>query len=60
MTCGGCAARLERVLGNTEGVDSVVVSHEDGTAVVDGLVDRALLVDAIEGAGFGVEPDQAA
>jgi uncharacterized membrane protein YraQ (UPF0718 family)/copper chaperone CopZ len=56
MTCKGCAARLERVLGATEGVESAVVSYPDGTAVVDGLVDRALLVEAVEGAGFGVEP----
>ncbi len=55
MTCKGCAARLERVLGATVGVTSALVSYEDGTAIVDGLVDHAVLVEAVEGAGFAVQ-----
>ena len=52
MTCNGCANRLQRVLLATEGVDSAVVSFEDGTAVVTGLLDSSGIVDVVRGAGF--------
>ncbi len=58
MTCNGCAARLERVLGKQEGVEAATVSFDAGSAVIVGKVDLALLHDAIRGAGF--EPEDRA
>lgn len=34
MMCGHCEARVKKVLEALEGVESVVASHEAGTAVV--------------------------
>ena len=34
MMCGHCEARVKKVLEKLEAVDSAVVSHEKGTAVV--------------------------
>lgn len=52
MTCGGCAARLQRVLSSQEGVDSATVSFDTGSAIVVGKVDLPTLHAAIRGAGF--------
>ena len=34
MKCGGCASRAQRLLAETEGVESAEVSFEDKTAAV--------------------------
>ena len=54
MTCNGCAARLEKVLTGTEGVDSALVSFPDGTATVRGHATAEQLAGKIEEAGFTV------
>ena len=52
MTCGGCAARLQRVLAKQEGVDAATVSFDDGCAVVLGSAALDVLHHAIRDAGF--------
>jgi len=54
MTCNGCSSRLERVLLHTEGVDSAVISHESGSAMIGGTASLESVREAIEGAGFVV------
>jgi hypothetical protein len=52
MTCGGCAARLERSLGRADGVLSAVVTLESGKAVVRGKTSESRIRELIEHAGF--------
>jgi len=54
MTCGGCAARLERVLQRDGGVESASVSYEAGQAEVQGAVTIERITELVEGAGFDV------
>ncbi len=57
MTCASCAARLQRVLGRVEGVESADVNYATAQATISvqpGEVDREALVEAIERAGFDV------
>jgi Cu+-exporting ATPase len=59
MTCAACVRRIERALAATEGVRDAKVNLVTSRATV--LVDasratRATLVEAIEGAGYGVAP----
>ena len=64
MTCGACAAKIERALNGIGGVDATVnyatqrarVTHDSA------LVDRQALVAAVEGLGYrvGRKPDVAA
>jgi copper chaperone CopZ len=55
MTCGGCVNRLQRVLGEVDGVATAMVTLEPGEAVVVGTASRETLREAIETAGFGAE-----
>jgi copper chaperone len=58
MTCGGCVASVQKVLAATPGVQSVEVTLTPGQARVvvdDARVDRAMLVQAVVDAGFGVD-----
>ena len=52
MTCNGCASRLERVLGQVEGVTSAVVQLDAKSATIRGPVDPEALRLAIRQAGF--------
>lgn len=57
MTCGGCVNSVQRVLNGVPGVQSAEVTLQPGQArvVYDAArIDRAALVQAIVGAGFGV------
>ena len=58
MTCGNCAARLERTLAGDGKVQSVVVELTPGRAIVTGAVSPDRLRELIEAAGFtpGVDP----
>jgi mercuric reductase len=48
MTCGSCAMRVEKALGNVAGVESVTVSYPDATANV--MADKSVGVDALTAA----------
>lgn len=52
MTCGGCVRRLEGVLADVPGVDTVSVQLTPGEASVSGTASAAAVRAAIEGAGF--------
>ena len=54
MTCGGCVARLERTLRQTEGAEQVFVTLTPGQAEVHGPVTEATVRQVIIDAGFGV------
>ena len=55
LMCPKCEARTKKALEAVAGVESVVVSHTAGTAVVTGTaLDPAVLKAAVEGAGYHV------
>jgi len=56
MTCDGCAARLERVVGSRDGVDAATASFADGVIRVHGVISLADIHEAVEDAGFDVGP----
>jgi Cu+-exporting ATPase len=63
MTCGACAARIEKVLGRTEGVVSANVNFATHRATVEydpAKIGRDRLVERIVGAGYGVPEEPAA
>lgn len=54
MSCGGCAATVERVLRAVDGVAAVRVELDSGRVTVDGEgLTFAPLAAAVEKAGFG-------
>jgi cation-transporting ATPase V len=56
MTCGSCAARVQRALSRESGVTEALVNCATGRATVvldPGAVDVARLVAAVERAGYG-------
>jgi uncharacterized membrane protein YraQ (UPF0718 family)/copper chaperone CopZ len=55
MTCKGCAARLQRVVGAHDGVETATVSFDTGLLVLTGEIQPAALREVVEGAGFSVE-----
>ena len=55
MMCPKCEARTKKALEAVAGVETAVVSHTAGTAVVTGAaLDPAALKTAVEGAGYHV------
>jgi cation-transporting ATPase V len=58
MTCGSCAARIQRVLGRQPGVASAEVNFATGKARVapDGAVDVEDLQAAVERIGYRIQP----
>ena len=55
LMCPKCEARTKKALEAVAGVESAVVSHTAGTAVVTGTaLDPAVLKTAVEGAGYHV------
>ena len=58
MTCGSCAARVERILSRQEGVHDAQVNFATGRARVEvaGVVDVARLEQAVDRIGYGLSP----
>ena len=56
MMCGHCEARVKKCLEELPGVESAVVSHESGTAVVTMTqeIDNAVFKKAIEEQGYQI------
>ena len=52
MACPHCKATVEKALGKLDGAQSVSVDLANGTAVVEGNIDPAKAVEAVELAGF--------
>ena len=61
MTCGSCAARVQRVLERTDGVASADVNYATGRAriTLDARVDDAAIAAAVEKVGYRVADDGA-
>jgi cation-transporting ATPase V len=56
MTCGSCAARVQKALSSAPGVAQASVNYATGRATVeleDGEKDRQALVEAVERVGYG-------
>ena len=60
MTCGSCAARVQRILGRQEGVTDAEVNFATGRAVVhleeDVATNDHQLVAAVDRIGYGLRP----
>jgi P-type Cu+ transporter len=59
MTCASCSARIERVLSNLDGVQSMQVNlaTETGVAVFDpDIISKRKILETIKGLGFEAEP----
>ncbi len=59
MTCGSCAARVQRTLARQPGVSNALVNYATGRATVElaaGAVDADHLVAAVQGIGYGASP----
>ncbi len=54
MMCPHCEARVKKALEALDGVESAVVSHEAGTAVVTGSADFETMKAAVEAADYKV------
>jgi Cu2+-exporting ATPase len=54
MMCKHCEARVKKTLEALEGVESAVVSHETGTAVVTGTADFETMKAAVEAQDYKV------
>ncbi len=54
MMCPHCEARVKKALEALDGVESAVVSHEAGTAVVTGTADFAAMKAAVEAQDYKV------
>lgn len=57
MGCGGCAAKIERLLGRTDGVHTAAVSFPRGEAVVEydpAVTGRNRLALVLAEAGYAV------
>ena len=54
MMCKHCEARVKKTLEALEGVESAVVSHEAGTAVVSGTADFETMKAAVEAQDYKV------
>jgi cation-transporting ATPase V len=59
MTCGSCAARVQRALGQQPGVGEALVNYATGRATVElehGQLDTDRLVGAVRSAGYDATP----
>ncbi len=52
MNCGGCESTVESAVNDLEGVESVTADNETDSVVIEGDVETAAVVEAIEDAGF--------
>jgi copper chaperone len=56
-TCGGCVSSIEKAVGQVSGVVSVSFDLSNKLAKVEGSINEAEVIDAIELAGFDVVLD---
>lgn len=56
MRCAACVSSIDEALNKVPGVEQVSVNLPDRSADVSGAVDAALLVKAVESAGFNATP----
>jgi cation-transporting ATPase V/Cu+-exporting ATPase len=59
MTCGSCAARVQRTLSREDGVSAALVNYATGRATIElapGSLDADQLIAAVARAGYGMLP----
>jgi len=60
MSCAACQARVEKAVSNVPGVESCSVSLLTNSMGVEGTASAAAIIDAVEKAGYGASPKEAA
>lgn len=55
MTCGGCANTVTRILSRVPGVAEAKVDFATGRATIKGEAPPAVLISAVEAAGYGAK-----
>lgn len=55
VRCASCVGKIERSLSAVGGVKQININLADRTAFITSTVDTAVLIEAIENAGFGAE-----
>ena len=60
MTCAACQARVEKAVGKLPGVKEVSVSLLTNSMGVEGDASEADVIRAVEEAGYGARPKNAA
>ncbi len=55
MSCAACSARVEKAVSKVEGVTSCSVNLLTNSMNVEGEVSDAVIIDAVESAGYGVD-----
>lgn len=55
MTCGHCTSKVEKFIGELDGVKSVTANLADGEVTVVGKINRADVISVIERLGYSVE-----
>ena len=60
MSCAACSARVEKAVSSVPGVTSCSVSLLTNSMSVEGTVSPAEIVQAVEAAGYGAKPRNAA
>ena len=53
MSCAACSARVEKAVGNVEGVTSCSVSLLTNSMGVEGTASEEAVIKAVEAAGYG-------
>ena len=59
MSCAACSARVEKAVGNVEGVTSCSVSLLTNSMVVEGNVSADKIIHAVENAGYTAKAQSA-
>lgn len=55
MSCAACSARVERAVSSLDGVELCTVNLLTGDMTVEGSAKRDVVINAVKGAGYGVE-----
>ena len=59
MSCAACSARVERAVSEVQGVTECSVNLLTNSMVVEGTADSAIIITAVENAGYGASKDGA-
>ncbi|MDE5670054.1 MAG: heavy metal translocating P-type ATPase [Eubacterium sp.] len=60
MSCAACSARIEKAVGNIDGVDMVSVNLLTNSMAVNGSADNHDIINAVVNAGYGAKEKSAA
>lgn len=56
MSCAACSARIEKVVGSLDGVESVAVNLLANSMTMEGSADARAVIKAVRDAGYGASP----